>query len=91
MKMTAESFAGIYREVANNIGVENTVKLYEAFKGQQIVFPQRLYSKEYVNNYILENYNGSNLKEIGRTLGYSDRRIRQLLSELRDEKDVAEN
>ena len=46
-------YAGIYQEVAEIVGSENMKKLYRKFKGQQIVFSQKLYSKAYVKEYLL--------------------------------------
>lgn len=79
--MNPNHFNKIYEEMANLIGVEDTIKIYEYFKGQQIIFPQRLYNKEYVAKYVREHYNGTNIKELSRKFDYSDRRIRQFLFE----------
>ena len=81
MSENPSNFAPMYEEVANVIGADDTVKLYEYFKGQQICFPQRLYKTDYVVRYVKENYNGSNIRELARTFGYTERRIRQLLKE----------
>lgn len=39
----------------------------------------RLYSKEYIIKYISDNYDGSNLKEVARKLGYSERWVKTLI------------
>ena len=41
-------YAGVYEEIAEIIGKERIEEFYERFKGQQFVFPMKLYSKEYV-------------------------------------------
>lgn len=71
----------IYEEIALIIGEEQTLKLYENFRGQQITFPQRLYTTEYVARYVKENYNGKNVRELARKFDYSERRIREFLKE----------
>ena len=53
--MEAEAFADIYCEIANAVGAENAVKIHELFKGQQILFPQKLYKKTYIYEYIRTN------------------------------------
>ena len=78
--MDTEAFADVYYEIANEIGAENAKKIYNLFKGQQIQFPQKLYKKEYVYNYIRQNYNGQNVRELSQKFGYSDRRIRQIIN-----------
>ena len=77
--MQSKDFVPIYEEIARVIGEEETVKLYEKFRGQQITFPQRLYNTSYVANYVKENYNGKNIRELARKFDYSERRIREFL------------
>lgn len=80
--MQVEDLADVYMEIANKIGVDAAVAIHEMFRGQQILFPQKLYNKEYIYSYIKENYNGRNVRELAKMFGYSDRRVRQILNEL---------
>ena len=77
--MEPGNFADIYMEIAEVIGPETAIEIHRLFKGQQIIFPQRLYKKEYVYSYIRKNYDGTNVKELAQKFDYSDRRIRQIL------------
>lgn len=77
--MQSKDFVPIYEEIARIIGEEQTVKLYENFRGQQITFPQRLYNTEYVSKYVKENYDGKNIREMARKFDYSERRVREFL------------
>ena len=70
----------VYREIADEIGFENTVKIYNQFKGQQVSFPQRLYAAEYVIRYIKENKGNMSVKELAKKFGYTERRIRQFMN-----------
>ena len=78
--LCAQDLADIYMEIAEAIGIENTHLVYDVLKGRQVSFPQRIYRKEYVENYIKENYNGKNIRELSRKFGYTERRIKQLAS-----------
>ena len=49
---TSSDFVPLYKEIAEEIGVENTVKLFMHFKGQQMTCPQRLFSIDYVKKYV---------------------------------------
>lgn len=40
-----------------------------------------MYSKEYVRNYLSKHYNGQNLRQLSRELGYSERWMRQLMKQ----------
>jgi Mor family transcriptional regulator len=78
--MVAEDLADIYYEIATVVGIDNAIKLHNVFNGQQIIFPKKLYRKEYVYNYIRDHYNGRNVRELSQLFGYSDRRIRQIIN-----------
>lgn len=43
--MEAKDFADIYEVIAVAAGAETAVKIHKLFKGQQILFPQKLYKK----------------------------------------------
>ena len=77
--MEASDFADIYMEIAEAVGPDTVIAIHKLFKGQQIIFPQKLYKKEYIYNYIRENYNGRNVRELSQKFDYSDRRVRQIL------------
>lgn len=79
--MKADDLVDVYMEIADKLGVDTAVAIHELFKGQQILFPQKLYRKEYIYAYIKQNYNGKNVRELSKKFGYSDRRIRQIISE----------
>lgn len=80
---TKEKYASLYQEMSELIGVENMEKLYLKYKGQQIVFPQKLYSSKYVYSYIMENQGEMSVREMAKKLELSDRRIRQIITEIR--------
>ncbi len=49
----------VYRDIADEIGIENAVVIYRLFHGTQISFPNRLFSKDYIHKAIVNEYNGS--------------------------------
>ena len=42
-----ERYSGIYKELAEMLGDNATIKIWKRFSGLNITFPQKLYSKEY--------------------------------------------
>lgn len=72
-------FADIYQEIARKTSPEIAVEIHRLFKGQQIIFPKKLYKKEYIYSYIKQNYNGRNVRELSMMFEYSDRRVRQII------------
>lgn len=71
-------FNGIYEEMVQILGIETVRKINKYYKGQQITFPIRLYSRKYILKR-LEEYDGKNLKALSRELGYSERWLRHLI------------
>lgn len=81
--MKYDSLRGIYKEIAMEIDLETAKKIHEMFAGQQIAFPKKLYSSEYINSFIKSNYNGKNTRELAKKFNVSERRIRQIISKFK--------
>ena len=71
--ITINSLNGIYKDIAEIIGIEKTILLHDNFQGQQISFPKKLYTKEYEDN--------ENLKTMAFKYGYTERHLRRILKE----------
>ncbi len=75
-----EDLMGIYKEIAEILDVDSAYKLFKELRGQQVCFPQRFYDNKKVKEIVKNEYTGHNTKELARSFGYSERRIRQFLS-----------
>ena len=73
-------YKGIYADMVDILGEEIVIKLHKYYRGQQITFPMKLYSDEYVKRYIEKNYKIKTLKEMCRELGYTEGWIKQLIN-----------
>ena len=69
----------IYGQLVDLVGIENTEKIYYTLRGQQIVFPMRLYKTEFISNEVRRRYNGKNLKELANEYGYTERYLRSFI------------
>lgn len=69
----------VYRDIADEIGLENTLAIYKLFHGTQISFPIRLFSKEYTHQAIISEYNGNNIPQLAQKYNYSERSIWRIL------------
>jgi len=69
----------VYRDIADEIGIENTLAIYKLFRGTQVSFPGRLFSKEYIHEAIISEYNGSNIPQLAQKYNYSERSIWRIL------------
>lgn len=80
-KIEKDGAADIYNQLIELIGEENTMLIFQTFKGQQVTFPKRFYKSEYVVKEVRRRYNGSNLQELAREFDYTDRHLRKLIFE----------
>ncbi|MBO4734684.1 MAG: Mor transcription activator family protein [Clostridia bacterium] len=75
-----EQLQSVYADLCSIVGTENMLQIYTAYKGQQISFPQRLFSKEYTEKQILADYeSGKSVKEISKQYSYSYRWVLKLI------------
>ena len=86
MSADCEYYYDIYKELAELIGVQGTQKIWKRFHGLTIQFPQRLYSRTYSKEFIRENMGSMTIKEMAVELSLTDRRVRQIIKELRREQ-----
>lgn len=88
--MHPEKYCDIYRELAEVIGDTATKKLWKEFGGLTISLPRHLYSKEYSRRFIGQNMGHMKTKDLARELDLSERRIRQIIREIRLEEKRAD-
>ena len=69
----------VYRDIADEIGIENAVAIYRLFHGTQVSFPNRLFSKEYIHNAIIDEFDGTNVSQLAQKYNYSERSVWRIL------------
>lgn len=83
-----EELSEIYRDIAELIGIEETLKLYRNYKGLQVNFPTRLYDREYVIKQAIETKGvGKNIRGLAVKYGYSERWIREMTQGRKNEEE----
>ena len=83
LKKDLEGLNHVYRDIADEIGIENTLAIYKLFHGTQISFPNRLFSKEYTHRAIINEYNGNNVSQLAQKYNYSERSIWRILKTIK--------
>ena len=89
MALTGNELAGlndVYREIADEIGLENALAIFRLFHGTQVSFPSRLFSKESTRGAILREYNGGNVAQLAQKYNYSERSIWRIIKNNTEEK-----
>lgn len=75
----------VYQELAEILNERDVEKIYKNFRGMQINFPMRLYSRESVKKE-LANQNGEiDIKATAMKTGYSVYTIRRMINEIKGE------
>ena len=82
VELLGDDFSGlndIYREIADEIGIEKTMVIFNLFHGTQISFPNRHFSKKHTYDAIKKEYNGKNVPQLAQKYNYSERTIWRIL------------
>ena len=80
-KLKCEYLNGVYNDIANLLGIDAALKIHAAYRGQQITFPVRFFTKDYIAAQIVNEYNGHNAKQLATKFGYSEKWIRKILKD----------
>ena len=83
-----ELYNSVYKEISEIIGLESTLKLYLRFKGQQVTFPVRLYNPQLIQQNVIKEYDGSNIRELARKYDYSEKTIRRMIKDSLEDDDA---
>ncbi len=79
-----DKYSGIYAELIELIGEENTRILYDRYNGLTISFPKSYYSKSYIRSVVQSESESRKISDIAREVNLSERRVRQILKEEKD-------
>lgn len=71
----------VYREIADNLGMDTAMDVYKMFKGQQICFPVRFFNPARIQQIIIREYDGANIKSLAVKYNYSEKTIRRIIRE----------
>ena len=81
----ADLFNDSYKEIANALGLDAAIKIYQMYKGQQITFPIHLFNAKRIQKSVITEYDGSNIKELAKKYGYSEKTVRRMIKDSLEE------
>lgn len=88
MEKETELYNAVYREICEIVGLDATLKIYLRFKGQQISFPVRLYNPHLIQQNVIKEYDGSNIRELAKKYDYSEKTIRRMIRDSLEDTEV---
>ena len=83
--LCSEGFMQIYKEIADIIGPEGSYAIYKSMRGQQVTFPMRLYTTEFVLDEIRKCGEDIDFHKTALKYDYTERYLRQLI---KDKKSI---
>lgn len=69
----------VYKEIADNLGMDVAMDIYKMFKGQQITFPVRFFNPTRIQRIIIQEYDGTNIKSLATKYNYSEKTVRRII------------
>ena len=71
----------IYREISEKLGMDTAMEIYQMFKGQQINFPVRFFNPVRIQQMIIKEYDGTNIRTLATKYNYSEKTIRRIIKD----------
>ena len=76
-----ELLNAVYKEVSEKMGMDAAMEIYQMFKGQQISFPVRFFNPARIQQIIVQEYDGTNIRTLAIKYGYSEKTVRRIIRE----------
>ena len=76
----------VYQEIGEALGMDAAMVIYQMFRGQQISFPTRFFNPSRIQQIVIQEYDGTNLRTLGIKYGYSEKTVRRMIRERLEEK-----
>ena len=83
-----ELFNDVYREIGDALGMDTALSIYRMYKGQQITFPVHLFNAKRLQACIVEEYDGTNLRQLAKKYDYSEKTLRRMLKDALEEDNL---
>ena len=74
----------VYQELSDILNDKDVEKIYKNFRGMQVNFPMRLYSRDSVKKEIAKQKGNIDIKGLAVQTGYSVYTIRRIINELKE-------
>ena len=71
----------VYKEVSEKLGMDTAMEIYQMFKGQQINFPVRFFNPTRIQQIIVKEYDGTNIRTLAIKYSYSEKTIRRIIKD----------
>ena len=77
----SELLNAVYKEISEKLGMDTAMEIYQMFKGQQINFPVRFFNPTRIQQIIVKEYDGTNIRTLAVKYNYSEKTIRRIIKD----------
>ena len=81
----SELLNAVYKEVSEKLGMDTAMEIYQMFKGQQINFPVRFFNPARIQQIIVKEYDGTNIRTLAVKYNYSEKTVRRIIKDSLEE------
>lgn len=74
-----ELLNAVYKEISEKLGMDTAMSIYQMFKGQQISFPVRFFNPAKIQQIIVQEYDGTNIRTLAVKYNYSEKTVRRII------------
>ena len=75
----------VYWEISEKLGMDTAMEIYQMFKGQQINFPVRFFNPTRIQQIIVKEYDGTNIRTLAIKYNYSEKTVRRIIKDSLEE------
>lgn len=75
----------VYKEISEKLGMDVALEMYQLFKGQQISFPVRFFNPTQIQQIIVKEYDGTNIRTLALKYNYFEKTIRRIIKDSLEE------
>ncbi len=76
-----ELLNAVYKEISEKLGMNTAMTIYQMFKGQQISFSTRFFNPAMIQQAIIQEYDGTNIRMLAVKYNYSEKTIRRIIKD----------
>lgn len=84
----SELLNAVYKEISEKLGMDTAMDIYQMFKGQQINFPVRFFNPARIQQIIVKEYDGTNIRTLAIKYNYSEKTIRRIIRDMEHTKPL---
>ena len=71
----------VYRDISEKLWMDTAMEVYQMFKGQQINFPVRFFNPVRLQQIIVQEYDGTNVRTLAIKYNYSEKTVRRIIKD----------